>query len=716
MAKRWVYAAVAAPVVLVAAVLVAASAFDPNSQKDRIVDAVRRATGRELTLGGPIRLGWSLTPTLEAEDVAFANMPGGTRPAMATAARMEAGVKLWPLLFHRVELARVTLVRPDILIETDAAGRGNWQFDRPASSGSGEAATPGVHTRTVLDSLRIEAGRVTWHDGVTGRTVAADVPHATVDGGDGPLHVQAELELAGTAGTLDATLGTVPQLTGRAPGPWPVTLAAALGGASLALKGVADPAERTLSGHLEAAVPDVARLGALLQYPAWPPLHDLHIAATLPPGGGLPQDVSVQLGAADLSQWAPGASLGKLALTWPAGQPARLEAEGSLAGAPWHIASGLVQAGSGVALRGLAVTSALGDLAGDVAVQTAPRLTVRGTLVSNRIDVAAFSAIPHAGEAAPAGPAAPAPQPAPASPDRVFSEQPLPWGVLRRADADLQLSIATVHAGKADYRDFSGHVLLQDGVLRVNPASFQSPEGRVAFSASVDARQPAPLVALALRSDAFALDPLAQAFGLPGGSHATAELDVALHAAGATPHALAASLDGHVGVALVDGEVSNAALAAALGDVLRKAGAGLEPDGSSHVRCLALRADAQSGVVTLAALKLDSARLLLQGGGTINLADETMALRLRPLLRLGGAGVSAPIRVDGTLRHPVVTLDAAGPGGRVGVVIGGLAGPAESCTAELTAARDGRIGQLPTEVAAATKGPKPADLLRSLLR
>jgi hypothetical protein len=117
----------------------------------------------------------------------------------------------------------------------------------------------------------------------------------------------------------------------------------------------------------------------------------------------------------------------------------------------------------------------------------------------------------------------------------------------------------------------------------------------------------------------------------------------------------------------------------------------------------------------LTTLKLDTSRLLLDGSGTLNLRDETMALHLRPLLRLGVAGVSAPVRVDGSLRHPTAALDSPGGTGRVGVTIGGLAGPAESCTAELTAARDGRPGPLPAEIAAG-KPAKPADLLRSLLR
>ncbi len=95
-----------------------------------------------------------------------------------------------------------------------------------------------------------------------------------------------------------------------------------------------------------------------------------------------------------------------------------------------------------------------------------------------------------------------------------------------------------------------------------------------------------------------------------------------------------------------------------------------------------------------------------------------MALRLRPLLRLGAAGVSAPLRLDGPLRHPSVALDPAAGSGRTSVVIGGLAGPADSCAPELTAARDGRPGPLPAEVppaqAAEAGGPaaEPAAVKR----
>jgi AsmA protein len=717
---------------VVGAGVVAAVSFDPNSQKQRIADAVRRATGRELQMNGPLHIQWGLTPELDAEDVSFANMADGTRPQMAVAARVAARLRLASLLSGQVEVASVTLIRPDILLETDAAGRGNWQFDRPqappAATAPTAAPSSGPRLTTVVDSLRVEAGRVAWHDGTTGRTVMLDVPQATLDLGAGPAKLLAQAKTAGVGLRMDAVLGTQEQITGHVP--FPLTVHLAVDDATVTLDGAVDPSAHAVSGQLTAAIPDLARFGTLLQRPL-PPLRDVHVSATLPGGPGLPQDITLHAGQSDLGSMLPGATITSLDLRWPAAQPARLEASGTLSGAPWHVATGVVAAGGGVALRAMSLTSGLGDVAGDAAVRWSPRPSLRGTVVSTRLDLDAIRALvwgvaflqpaaPVPVSSPPASPPGPSPaQAASPPPRRIFSDAPLPWGVLRRVDADLQLTIGALHGGGADYSNASGHLVLDDGALRIDPASVRGPEGQVDFSLSADARQAAPPVALALRSGAFAIDPLLQALGLPGGSDATAEVDVAVHAAGASPHALAASLDGHAGLAVVDGDISNAALLQGLGEALRTAGAGLDPKGRSHLRCLAIRADAQAGQVTVSALKLDTPRLLLEGTGTLNLADETMDWRLRPFLRLGAASVLAPLHVAGPIVHPAVAMDAPRAGGRAGVIIGGAAGAIdaramEDCAPELTAARDGRPGAMPA--AAATKPVKPADLLRSLLR
>ena len=105
MVKRWLIGVGGVLAVLVVGLLIAALAFDPNAEKGRIIAAVRRATGRDLVLAGQIRVVWGLTPLLTVEDAALANMASGSRPQMATVGRLEAQVRLLPLLSRRVKIA-----------------------------------------------------------------------------------------------------------------------------------------------------------------------------------------------------------------------------------------------------------------------------------------------------------------------------------------------------------------------------------------------------------------------------------------------------------------------------------------------------------------------------------------------------------------------------------------------------------------------------------
>jgi hypothetical protein len=67
----------------IAGISIFIATFNPNGWKPRIQNAVMRATGRELSLNGPVSLKWSLMPTIEARDVALANFDGGSRPQWA---------------------------------------------------------------------------------------------------------------------------------------------------------------------------------------------------------------------------------------------------------------------------------------------------------------------------------------------------------------------------------------------------------------------------------------------------------------------------------------------------------------------------------------------------------------------------------------------------------------------------------------------------------
>ena len=786
---------VAAVVVLLPVVVLAAAAalFDADAVKLRLADAVRRSTGRELTIAGPVGLTWSLVPTVALRDVSLSNPPGLSRPAMAHAARLDVRVALLPLLSRRVEVRGVTVVEPDILLERDAAGRPNWQFTPPTapSAAPGAVARPAARMEVAVDAVRVLDGRIGWRTGAGVVTLLAPAVAAAAPGPGEPVALSGTLSLGGLDLALTGTTGPLAAIGGAS---WPMRVA--LGG-----RGVQAGADGTLGSGgalaLQASVADLLALEPALGR-ALPPLRDVQASARLLPDGLA--DVRAQAGAADLSAWLPGVKLTRATLTAPAAaQPVVVAAEalaGSapvaataeadtlaalLAGGPVPGRATLTAAGAtvaaqgnlagtgrtldlalsarvpdlaalgalaglalpplrdvefdaraaatgegAVALRSMRLATAQGDVSGDVVLGRTPRPTVRGTLASQKLDLAAWLAWPVAAPAdasvpAPAPVPAPTPvQPTPAPPGAVppaplLSDRPLPFFLLWRADADLHLMLNEVLWHGASYRAVTGRLLLQDGALRLNLLQAQAPGGATQATLLANAAAPVPAVEFGLKAPGLALGPILAGFGAPESMAGQVDADVRLKGAGNSVRAIAASLDGHLGLAMVDGELDNAWMAGLLGPALR--GLPVELGGQSAVRCLALRFDAAAGQATTRALLLDTTRLHLVGEGGANLADETLDLRLQALVRLGSTWVSAPVHLAGPWRAPRPQVAAGGPA-RGGVVIGATPGP-DACPAQLAVARGGQAGPAPAASAAPAEAPrsvKPADLLRSLLR
>ena len=81
MKWKWVLGVVAASIVLLyVAVYLILSRYDYNGLKPEIMRAVKDGTGRELTLGGDIRLKPGFTPALVVKDVSFKNASWGPSP------------------------------------------------------------------------------------------------------------------------------------------------------------------------------------------------------------------------------------------------------------------------------------------------------------------------------------------------------------------------------------------------------------------------------------------------------------------------------------------------------------------------------------------------------------------------------------------------------------------------------------------------------------
>ncbi len=155
--------------------------LDLNQFRPEIVEAVKTATGRELRLGGDIRVKIGLRPTVAVEDVRFQNAPWGSRWDMLRFKRLEFQIAAWPLLFGYFDIRRVVFVAPDLLLEVNADGAWNLPKLRPQKDPK-QAATgslPAMGLRHLaFAAARIEGGRLVWRDRSTGKSAEVRIKTA----------------------------------------------------------------------------------------------------------------------------------------------------------------------------------------------------------------------------------------------------------------------------------------------------------------------------------------------------------------------------------------------------------------------------------------------------------------------------------------------------------------------------------------------------------
>ena len=525
-----------------------------------------------------------------------------------------------------------------------------------------------------IDRIEISDGQIAFRDAKMTAPEVLSIRALTLTSGaaDQPVSLTMAASAGGAPFTLSGRIGPFGALFGAPGQKLDIDLALAASGAGLSLAGtIADPTR--LSGvdlRVRADIPDLAALSGLAR-------------TELPP------------------------------LRAIAGQTGLTDLDGK---------GGLL---AGFALRDLRLAAPQIELGGEISVTRLPRPFLGGSLRAARIDLDALRAAKPVPAPA-AAVATPAPGPGPV-PTRLIPDRELPLDRLRAVDADLNLAIGELTLGGVAYRDLSGHLVLRDGALRLDPFTAILPGGPVRASLAIDAGRPVPPVALVVSAPSLALAPFLAAFALPAYAEGNLRLDADLRGAGRSPHQIAATLDGSVGLSMENAQFDAKRLGEALNSVemLRN----LKP-GFTALRCLAVRMDLLAGAGTSRALLLDTAPLRLSGSGGVNLGEETLALRLVTTIRLGATGIAAPLNINGTFLAPKVTIDAARPsagagtgaGAPFGLSIGKLGldqllpgAVSETCAHDLAIAR----GQTPPESlpqAPTEPGGKPADLLRRLLR
>lgn len=300
--------------------------------------------------------------------------------------------------------------------------------------------------------------------------------------------------------------------------------------------------------------------------------------------------------------------------------------------------------------RGVSGVIGDSDIAGDVAVEAGgPRKKLVADLRSDRLDfddLAGFiGGQPHAGEgnrpvAASTGP-------------RLFPTRPYEVERLQAMDADVRLRARQVTSPVLPLESMDGRLLLEDGLLQLDPLKLGVAGGEVEARARLDSRQSPLAIELALDARRLELPKLApeaapESAGRIGGR-------VRLQGRGNSVAAFMANASGDVDLAMGRGRISNLTLELAGLDFAETLRFLLGKDRVVPVRCGFADFSVADGTMTLDNFAFDTTDTLLLAEGSADLGEESLDLLLKPRPKdRSPFTLRSPLRVGGTFKSPTI--------------------------------------------------------------
>lgn len=579
---------------VIAAAAVGLAVFDWNDARGFLARQATAALGREVTITGPVNVELGDRLRIHVEGLAVANPSWAEEENFAELAELDAQLRVWPLLRGSWIFPEVRLTGPRLALEKNSEGATTWTLG-PETPQQDIARQAAPDDRAEIPIIN----QLVIVDGrIRYRDPASDIDIestvATVTGDNG----QDTVSLQGQGG-----------FAGK---PFRLNVS---GGALRTLRDGAGPYPVRIDasvgdthGTVEGAVAEPVRMEGV--------------------------DLSVRLNGPDLAAVFP-----IFGIPMPTTRPFDLSGHVTRDGSVWR-------------LEGLKGRVGQSDLDGTIALDTGgERPMITGDLTSHRLaaeDLAGFvGASPRGRGDYPTR-----------GRDRVIPATPVNVERLRFADMDVRFRGERVEAPFAPLDTLSVHLVLDDGRLSLEPLALGIAGGRVAGTATVDARGERPDFRVALevsgvklseffKGSAFAKD----MGGIIGGR-------IHLAGAGRTVADILASANGEAGLAVNGGRVTNLAEAGLKTNVLETLGIVIAGDEPVRFNCLVADLDVKAGTVVAKAIVLDTTETLVTGRGRANLRDETLDLTI-----IGDAkepqvfATEVPVHVGGHFAAPRVTVD-----------------------------------------------------------
>ena len=720
-------------VLIVAALALLAATFDWNRARPYVNDKASQALGRPFAIQGDLRVrwarepgeggwrGWVPWPHVQANDIVLGNPPwAATEGANKTDAAGEANgadnfaslervdfrVAPLPLLAQRVHIPDIRLTGPAAHLQRLADGRATWQFDLPESDGEPSAWQVDIGT------IGFDRATVSLQDAI----LKADV-EATVDPLGQPI---AFSEIAGGTGAAEKAGGNAKATNDSAGKPAPDA------GGKQDTQGAGDSGSPSEAGSLPAqdgaanppgdyafgwqakgryqgqAVQGEGKVGGLLALQGggqpFPLQADLRAGPTRIALAGTLTD-PLNLAALDLELKLSGRSMADLypltGITLPDTPPYSTDG---------RLRARLGSDGSTFDYQGFTGRVGASDLAGDLRYVSGPgRPRLSGKLVSKQLRLADLGPLIGVengktatgktgnGDAANGGGATAAGNATgrrAASSDR--SDAPPPGKVLPAQefrtdrwdamDADVAFTgQRIVHSQRLPLRDISAHLLLEAGVLTLDPLRFGVAGGNLNATLRLDGSRTPMNGRVRMAARGFKLKELFPGFEPMQTSLGELNGDAALAGTGNSVAALLGSGDGEVKLLVNDGAISRGLTEIAGLNVANYVVTKLFGDDEVKIHCAAADLGMQKGVMTTRLAIFDTENALVQVDGTADFRKEALDLDIRPHskgIRL--ISLRSPLYVRGSFADPQAGVQA-GPlvaRGAGMVLLGALVTPA----------------------------------------
>ena len=242
---KWVFGGLAAVVVILGLAWVMVP-------KDRIInfalDRVEAQTGRDISVGGDAELKIFPNLVVVAEQVSVANADWSDRGAMMSADRLDVSVSMAALFGGDIVISRLSLIRPDILLERNESGQANWVFgsDQPEVRDATQTDTNADQTAGTdvplieIPIAEIVDGQVRYRDRMSGQdiTVRDISAELRVPSLDQPVTFAGELTYGARPITLAASAELPEDFGNTTPIPFGAEVTVSDGGA-LSINGTA---------------------------------------------------------------------------------------------------------------------------------------------------------------------------------------------------------------------------------------------------------------------------------------------------------------------------------------------------------------------------------------------------------------------------------------------------------------------------------------------